>query len=71
MITLILPIFSPDSKRVAYRARSGNKDFIVIDGVEGQQYEAVLSKIIFDNPNNIHYIAMSDKKIYLVEEVLE
>jgi len=33
---------SPDSKRVAYTAKTGNKSFVVIDGKEGKRYDGIL-----------------------------
>jgi hypothetical protein len=34
-------VFSPDSKRVAYGARLGEKMFVVVDGVEGKEYYGI------------------------------
>ncbi len=36
------PIFSPDSKRLAYAVPEGNKWFVVVDGKEGKQYRSLL-----------------------------
>ena len=35
------PGFSPDSKRLAYVARSGNKHFVVVDGKAGKGYDKI------------------------------
>lgn len=68
------PIFSPDSKRVAYGAQVGDKWFVVVDGREGQQYDAIVTvgggRILFGSPDSLHYLAQEGAKIYLVEEKL-
>lgn len=61
-------IISPDNRRVAYVAVVGNKVLVVVDGVEGKQYDAIGAKIIFDAPNSLHYLALKDNSVYLVEE---
>jgi hypothetical protein len=35
------PIFSPDSKRVAYLTKLGDKQFAVVDGKEEKRYDAI------------------------------
>lgn len=35
------PVFSPDGKHVAYKARHGKKWFVVVDGQEGRAYDDV------------------------------
>ena len=64
------PIFSPDSKRVAYLAVLGDKWFVVIDGEEGKRYDGFVrgGRIIFDSPDSLHYLAQKGSNIYLVEE---
>ena len=67
-------IFSPDSKHLAYVAKSGNKCFVVVDEKEGKQYDVIITRggiIIFDSPDNLHYLVLKDSDIYLVEERLE
>jgi hypothetical protein len=75
---------SPDSKRVAYAARAGQilglggKWFVVVDGKEEKQYDAIVTvgggRVIFDSPDSLHYLAHSEHylaqegKVYLVEE---
>ena len=49
-------IFSPDSKRLAYVAAAGKKQFVVVDGKQGKQYDEI-GRIIFDSPDSLHYIA--------------
>jgi Tol biopolymer transport system component len=64
--------FSPDSKRIAYSSKKENKEFVVIDGSEGNSYDVILGqgKVMFDSPQSLHYIAMKENKIFLVEERL-
>jgi len=33
------PVFSPDSRRVAYEARRKDRQFVVVDGAEGKEFE--------------------------------
>jgi len=79
-------VFSPDSRSVAYIAREfvglgafiidGKKShLVVIDGQEGGQYDGILAPpegggIVFDSPNQLHYIARKGKAFYLIEECL-
>ncbi len=82
------PLFSPDSKRLAYWAQTGNKWFVVVDGQKGKPYDEILGNPIvisgqivegefsrplrFDSPENLHYIAMKDRRsVFLVEEALK
>ncbi|MCS7188072.1 MAG: hypothetical protein RMK89_14145, partial [Armatimonadota bacterium] len=67
-------IFSPDSKRFAYVAVRGEKQFVVVDGVEGEEYDGFLrgSKLVFDSPNRLHTLARRGDEIFLVEvEIVE
>jgi hypothetical protein len=69
------PIFSPDSKRVAYSATAGNKSFVVVDGKEGRGYDGIVvaggGRIIFDSADSLHYLARKGDEIYLVEEKIK
>ncbi len=58
----------PDSQRVAYIAQVGSKWLVVVDGVEGKQYDGIMTKTIFDSPDSFHYLAGKGNNIYLVEE---
>lgn len=69
----VSPIFSPDSKRVAYIAElceqvAECKRFVMVDGTEGKKYDSIESRIVFDSPGTLRYIAVSGKNIYSVEE---
>jgi hypothetical protein len=67
-------IFSPDSQRVTYGAKGGNRNwFVVVDGNEGKKYDSLLrggNKVIFDSPDAFHYLAETGERIYLVEETI-
>ena len=43
---------SPDSKRVAYAAGSGNKWFVVVNGKEGKQYDDALVDYCIFSPDS-------------------
>ncbi len=53
-------------------AQVGNKWLVVVDGVEGKQYDGIVSlgggRIIFDSPDSLHYLALRDNSVYLVED---
>lgn len=38
---IFYPVFSPDSRRLAYCARNGNRQFVVADGVAGPEYDEI------------------------------
>ncbi|HJN87071.1 MAG TPA: WD40 repeat domain-containing protein [Dehalococcoidia bacterium] len=77
-------MFAPDSRRVAYVVWAATRrlgvvvhmrSLVVIDGEEGSQYNAIPAPsggggIIFDSPNQLHYIARKGNAFYLVEERL-
>ena len=64
-------VFSPDSKHLAYAAQSGKKQFVVVDEKEEKQYDRIVligeEMVIFDSFDSLHYLAIGDKNIYLVE----
>jgi Tol biopolymer transport system component len=72
-------VFSPDSQHVAYVAGTEPKQFVVVDGKEGKQYDGLVkgATCLFDSPSQLHYLAKkttsSDGKSYdidLVEETI-
>jgi len=69
------PIFSPDSKWVAYVAQIGEKQFVVVDGKERKQYDSIVTigggRIVFDSSDSLHYLAFIKNNIYLIEERIE
>ncbi|MGB2768477.1 MAG: hypothetical protein WBC88_01975, partial [Candidatus Zixiibacteriota bacterium] len=58
--------------RVAYMAQVGGKWLVVLDGEEGKVYDSIVAGggggIIFDSPDNLHYLARRGNQIDLVEE---
>ena len=50
---------SPDSRRVAFGARRASKWLVVLEGVEGTEYDGYLkgSRLIFDSPSQFHHLA--------------
>jgi len=68
--------FSPDSKKIAYVATENATDSVVVGGTKGRNYDQILtsysqSKIQFDSPDSLHYLARDGGKIYLVEEKIK
>jgi hypothetical protein len=62
-------VFSPDSRRVAYLAQRGDKALVVVDGVEGKEYEGFLGGggLVFDSPTQLHALAVSGGELFRVE----
>jgi len=60
---------STDSKRVAYVAECGDKYFMVVDGVEGKEYDGITRGrcLVFDSPTKLHTLAVRDSEFFLVE----
>jgi hypothetical protein len=59
---------------VAYSAARDDKWLVVVDGVEGKDYDALLpgSLLLFDSPTTLHTLAVSGTEILRVEiEVVE
>ena len=52
-------VISTNGKRVAYVAHKGDKQLIVVDGQEGQEYDAVgnAPPTVSANGNHVAYIA--------------
>ena len=73
--SVALPVFSPDSKRLAYVAREPREQLVVVDGQKGRYYDDIVAAqevggVIFDSPDQLHYVARKGKAFYLVEEQL-
>lgn len=67
-------VVSPNSKRVAYMAERRGEWFVVVDGVEGKEYDTFIrgSKLVFDSPNLFHTLAFRGREIFRVEvEIVE
>ena len=68
-------VFSPDSQRLGYVARGGGKWFVVVNGREGSEYDGIVAPsqkggVVFDSPDQLHYMVQKDNAFYLVEERL-
>jgi hypothetical protein len=60
---------------VAYAARIGNKQFVVVDGKEKKEYDDIVTdkggRIVFDKFDRVQYFAIKNKEIYLVEDKIK
>jgi Tol biopolymer transport system component len=73
-----MPVFSPDSRRVAYRAMHGGKfsvgtsaigrfrQMVVVDGVEGPAYEEVGEPLFSPDSQHIAYGASVDRRPHMI-----
>lgn len=61
--------FSPDSKRVAYWARRGDRWLVVLDGVEGPEYAGCIrgSRLVFEAPDVVRAMAAKGLDCLLLE----
>ena len=60
---------SPDSRRVSYGAGAGDKQFVVVDGREEKQYDAILEGTPLFSPDSrrVAYVAgVGDKQFVVV-----
>lgn len=67
-------VFSPDSKHIAFVASSGERLAVVLDEVEGQPYDLIVTKgggVVFDSPTSFHYLVLKGDAFYVVEEVIQ
>lgn len=62
--------FSPDSRRLAYVAEEADKRFVVHDGQECKQLYDDIWPVMFDTPDYLHYLALKENNVLLVEESL-
>jgi len=61
------PIFSPDSRRLAYAARRGEKWRAVIGGVEGPGYGSfALGSLFSPDSRHVAFLAQRDDKKYVI-----
>lgn len=65
---------SDDESLLAYIAATGEDEMVLVNGVQGNQYETIMTmgggSILFDSDDQLHYIAIKDGKLILVEEKL-
>lgn len=61
-------LFSPDSKRYAFEARNGTREFVVVDGQREKTYDHIGSNTLTFSPNSqrVAYCAMSGQKWFAV-----
>jgi WD40 repeat protein len=64
------PIFSQDSKRVAYSAKKGDKWLVVVGGQAGPEYDSIAGLIFSPDGNRVAYGAnRSDKCLVVVDGI--
>jgi hypothetical protein len=65
--------FTRNSKRVVYVAKQGNKEFVVVDTMKGNEYDTILGQggLVLDSSKKLHYLAVKDGKVFLVEEKIK
>lgn len=65
---------SDDESLLAYIAATGEDEMVLINGVQGNKYETIMTmgggSILFDAADQMHYLAIKDGKLILVEEKL-
>lgn len=59
-------VFSPNSTRVAYEAKIGDKWVAVIDGSEGKQYDEIYPIVFSPDSKRVAYLAISGNKTAVV-----
>jgi dipeptidyl aminopeptidase/acylaminoacyl peptidase len=59
---------SPDSRRVAYMAQEGNKQFVVVDGKEEKKYDGIGEGTLIFSPDSrrVAYVAQEGNKWVVV-----
>jgi hypothetical protein len=66
--------FSDDGQRLAAVVIDGEQQMVVVDGVEGNHYDTILTlgggRVQFTSPNRFHYLAAKGGEMYLVEETI-
>ncbi len=67
--------FSGTGQRLAMVAMTGDKELVVVDGVEGNHYDSVITlgggKVAFADDSHFHYLAVRDGELLLVEEMID
>jgi Tol biopolymer transport system component len=60
------PVFSPDGKRIGYRAKQGNRWFIMVNDQRGPEFDRVSSPVFSPDGRQVAYWARQDKKEFIV-----
>ena len=65
---LCVPLFSPDSRDVAYFARSGDNYCIVVGKERVGQYDGLIegAKVVWDDASHLHTVAFRDRELFRV-----
>jgi dipeptidyl aminopeptidase/acylaminoacyl peptidase len=58
--------YSPDSKRLAYVVLAGDKEFLVVDGVEQKKYDGVARPIFSPDSKRLAYSAKLNNQYFVV-----
>ncbi|HED66796.1 MAG TPA: hypothetical protein ENJ09_14725 [Planctomycetes bacterium] len=67
------PVFTQDSKRMAFLAGRSRKNFVVVDGIEGPAFDIIQRRSVAFTPDGKHvaYLAgTADKRYIVVDDVL-
>ncbi len=64
-------IFSPDSKRTSFQCVKNKKAIVVIDGLEGKDYDDVRLAQFSPDSKKMAYIALRDRRVYAVTDNAE
>jgi len=64
-------VFSPDRDRVAYTIPCKNGYKVIIDGVEGKEYEEVSTPVFSPDGKHVAYAAMRSDKCLVVMDGVE
>ena len=67
------PAVSPDSKRLAYAAQRGGMQLVVVDGVEGKEYDGIgVGTLLFSaDSKRVAYVAGRGGKLLVVVDGVE
>lgn len=61
-------LFSSDSKNLAYVAKNGEKEFVVLNGKEGRKYDDIRYLRFFQDNKSIVHFARKGNEIWQVVE---